>query len=124
MAFEIRYTRLAHNQLKAVRAFDRSAIIKTIDDVRSNTMTRQTMTNLMTPIRDVLAAMGEDGVLLEVAGHEPVAVLPLSDDLIDFLLERSPRLIAECQRLREEIEAGNYVTHEEVLRLLEVDDTP
>lgn len=82
-------------------------------------MTRQTVTNLTTPIGDVLASMGRDGVLLEAKGHEPVAVLPLDDDLIDYLLERSPRLIAECQRIRREMDAGDFVTHDEILRLLE-----
>lgn len=81
-------------------------------------MTRQRVTNLMTPIGDVLAAMGSDGLLLDSVGHETVAVLPLDDDLIDFLTERSPKLIAECQRLRQEIEAGDFVTHEEVMRLI------
>ncbi len=81
-------------------------------------MTRQTVTNLMTPIGDVLAAMGSDGVLLDSVGHETVAVLPLDDDLIDFLMERSPKLIAECQRLRREMEAGDFVTHAEVMRLV------
>ncbi len=85
-------------------------------------MTRQTVTNLMTPIGDVLAAVGRDGVLLDAAGHETVAVLPLNDELMDYLLEHSPKLIAECKRLREELEAGQYVTHEEVMRLLEEDD--
>ncbi len=80
-------------------------------------MTRQTVTNLMTPIGDVLAAMGTDGVLLDTVGHDPVAVLPLDDELIDYLVERSPRMIAECRRLRREMEAGDFVTHEEVMRL-------
>lgn len=80
-------------------------------------MTRQTVTNLMTPIGEVLAAMGSDGVLLDTAGHETVAVLPLDDELIDYLVERSPRLIAECRRLRKEVDAGNFVSHEEVMRL-------
>ena len=80
-------------------------------------MTRQTVTNLMTPIGDVLAAMGTDGVLLDTVGPDPVAVLPLDDELIDYLVERSPRMIAECRRLRREMEAGDFVTHEEVMRL-------
>lgn len=85
-------------------------------------MTRQMVTNLMTPIGDVLAAVGREGVLLDATGYETVAVLPLNDDLLDYLLEHSPKLIAECQRLREEMEAGHYVTHDEVLRLLEEED--
>ena len=80
-------------------------------------MTRQTVTNLMTPIGEVLATMGTDGVLLDAVGHDPVAVLPLDDELIDYLVERSPRLIAECRRLRQEMDAGDFVTHEEVMRL-------
>ena len=41
---------------------------------------------------------------------------------MDYLLEHRPKLIAECQRLRKEMEAGQYVTHEEVMRLLEEED--
>ena len=82
-------------------------------------MTRQTVTNLMMPIGEVLAAMGSDGVLLDAAGHDPVVVLPLDDDLVDYLLERNPRLSAECQRIRREMDAGDFVTRDEVLRLLE-----
>ena len=81
-------------------------------------MTRQIVTNLDTPIGDVLASMGHQGVLLEAKGHEPVAVLPFDDDLIDYLLERSPRLIAECQRIRREMDSGDFVTHDEVRELL------
>ncbi len=81
-------------------------------------MTRQVVTNLETPIGDVLAAMGREGVLLETKDHEPVAVLLLDDDLIDYLLERSPRLTAECQRIRREMDAGDFVTHDEVRKLL------
>lgn len=33
MAFEIRYSRLAHNQLKGIRIFDRTAILNQIDSV-------------------------------------------------------------------------------------------
>ena len=33
MAFEIRYSRLAHSQLKGIRAFDRTAILNQIDSV-------------------------------------------------------------------------------------------
>ncbi len=80
-------------------------------------MTRKTVTNMKTPIGEVVAGMGREGILLRTAGHEPIAMLPLDDDLLDYLLERSPRLIAECRRLREELEAGDYVTHEEVMRL-------
>ncbi len=32
-------------------------------------------------------------------GHEPDVINPLDEDLIDDLLERSPRLIAGCQRI-------------------------
>ena len=39
MAFEIRYTRLAQSQLKALRAFDRSAVITQIDNVLKNSTT-------------------------------------------------------------------------------------
>ena len=39
MAFEIRYSRTSHNQLKGLRAFDRTAIIQQIESVLTTSPT-------------------------------------------------------------------------------------
>ncbi len=82
-----------------------------------------TLTNLETPIRTILDAAGTHGTIVETPGRATFAVLPLDDDLLDFLLERSPKLIAECARIRKEMGEGKSYSHEEVLRLLEVEET-
>ena len=43
-----------------------------------------------TPIGEILKAAGTDGIVLESEGQGRYAVIPLDDDLIDFLVERSP----------------------------------
>jgi hypothetical protein len=48
-------------------------------------------------------------------------VIPLDDDLIDFLIERSPKLRAECRQIREHMDDGVFQTHEEVSRQLRGD---
>ncbi|MCY3020407.1 MAG: hypothetical protein NTW87_15415 [Planctomycetota bacterium] len=45
------------------------------------------------------------------------AVLPLDDDLLDYLLERNPRFQAECERVFREMKAGRFKTHAEVKKL-------
>lgn len=85
---------------------------------RSKTITRRIVTKLKTPIGDVLASMGHDGVLLDAKRHNSVAVLSLDDDLVDYLLECSPSLIAESQKNRREMDAGDFVIHDEVRELL------
>ena len=39
------------------------------------------------------------------------------EDVIELLWKNRERVIAECQRLRQELAAGDFVTHEEVIRL-------
>jgi hypothetical protein len=80
-------------------------------------MTVQQISDLKTPIGDVLRAAGAEGVLLESA-QQCYAVIPLDDDLIDYLIERNPRFVEECRKLRQKMEAGQFKTHEEVKRLL------
>jgi hypothetical protein len=54
------------------------------------------------------------GVFLEINGRAEYAVLRLDDDVLDFLLEHSPRLIAECARAREQARQGKTKTLAEV----------
>ena len=79
----------------------------------------QHVTNPQTPIRDFLEAAGDEGLLLESEAHAPYAILPLDDELIDFLLERSPKLIEECRQIRERMQAGRFRSHEEVRRTVQ-----
>jgi hypothetical protein len=70
------------------------------------------------PIGDALDAAAETGILVESGSHLSHALLPLSDDVIDFLLERNPALIEECREIGLRMEQGEYHTHEEARRLL------
>jgi hypothetical protein len=45
-------------------------------------------------------------------------VLPLDDDVIDLLIERNPKFRAVCHEIREQMESGQFQTHEEVKRAL------
>ena len=84
-------------------------------------MTIRHITNLKTPIGDFLKEAATKGVVLDTKNHKQIAMIPLDDDLIDFLLERSPKLIKECQKIRAEMKRGKYTTHEEVKRMFAKD---
>ncbi len=81
-------------------------------------MTIQSLNDLTTPIGDLLLAAGSGGLLLEAEGQSRYALIPLDDNLIDYLLEHSPKLIEECRQIRERMEAGRYRTHGEVKQLM------
>jgi hypothetical protein len=81
-------------------------------------MTVQQVRDLKTPIGEILQAAGSEGVVLESEGSMRYAVIPLDDDLIDYLIERSPKFSAVCRQIRERMRAGGFRTHEEVKRLL------
>ena len=68
-----------------------------------------------TPIGEVLHAVGSDGIILETEGNT-YAVLPLDDNLIDYLLERNPKYIDSCQEIRQRMRAGQFRSHDEVKR--------
>jgi hypothetical protein len=70
------------------------------------------------PIGEVLKAAGTLGVLLESEGQGRYALLPLDDDVIDLLIKRSPRFRADCQEIRQRMDAGKFQSHEEVKRQL------
>jgi hypothetical protein len=82
-------------------------------------MTIHRLRDLRTPIGEVLGAADQDGVMIEVEEQPLYALLPLDDDLLDFLLEHNPRLIAESRQLRQRMEAGEFMSHEEVLAELD-----
>jgi hypothetical protein len=70
-----------------------------------------------TSLKDVLEHAGQDGVILGVEGEPSFAVLPLDDDVIDFLIERNPKFIEECRQIREQMRAGMGIPHEEVKKM-------
>ena len=77
-------------------------------------MTFRHIKNLKTPIGKFLKEAASKGVVVETKKHKQIAMIPLDDDLIDYLLERSPKLIKECQKIRAEMK---YKTQEEVKRM-------
>lgn len=81
-------------------------------------MTVHHVSNPNTPIGDILQAAGSQGILLESDDLNRYAVIPLDDDLIDYLIERNPKFIAECREIRECMRAGQSHSHEDVKRML------
>jgi hypothetical protein len=50
--------------------------------------------------------------------HPTYALMPMDDDLVDFLLERNPKFSVDCRRISERMRQGEFKTHEEVRRIL------
>jgi hypothetical protein len=57
-------------------------------------------------------------VILKTESSGDFALLPLDEDLIDLLLERNPRLIAECREIGERMAQGKYLSHQQALEAL------
>lgn len=66
----------------------------------------------------ILKSLGAKGGVLDIAGKKGYVLLPLDDDLVDYLVERSPKLIKECRQLRARMSAGQFVTQDEVKKRL------
>jgi hypothetical protein len=66
----------------------------------------------------ILRSLGAKGGVLDVAGNRGYVLLPLDDELVDYLLERSPKLIKECRQIRARMAAGKFVKHAEVKKRL------
>ncbi len=81
-------------------------------------MTTQTVSDPNTPIGEILKAAGSEGIVLDSEGQGRYARLPLDDDVIDLLMERSPRFRADCQEIRERMNLGQFQTHEDVRKQL------
>jgi hypothetical protein len=77
-------------------------------------MTIRHVNNLKTPIGDLLKDAQADGLLVEGKDKKQYAMIPLDDDLIDYLLERNPTFIQECQKIRQRMRAGQFQGHEAV----------
>ncbi|MGO9600122.1 MAG: hypothetical protein ACLP7Q_19205 [Isosphaeraceae bacterium] len=81
-------------------------------------MSIQPVRNPNTPIGEILKSAGSEGILLESEGQGRYALLPLDDDVIDLLMERSPRFRADCLEIRQRMDSGQFMTHEDVRRQL------
>ncbi|MGA7495951.1 MAG: hypothetical protein WBX00_04410 [Isosphaeraceae bacterium] len=81
-------------------------------------MTVQPISDLNTPIGQIIKAAGSEGIVLESEGQGRYALLPLDDDVIDLLIERSPTFRDLCHAIRERMDSGQFHTHEEVRRQL------
>ncbi|MGC8638664.1 MAG: hypothetical protein ACP5XB_02160 [Isosphaeraceae bacterium] len=81
-------------------------------------MSIQPVSDPSTPIGEILKSAGPDGIVLESEGQVRYALLPLDDDVIDLLLERSPKFRADCLEIRRCMDSGQFMTHEEVRRKL------
>jgi hypothetical protein len=71
-----------------------------------------------TRIADLLSRARQEPLILQAGENDEFALLPLDDEVLDLLLERNPDLIAECRRIDERMQQGNYLTHEQVLQAL------
>jgi len=78
----------------------------------------KSVSDLNTPIGEVLRSADTDGVLLESERQARYAVLPLDEDLIDYLLEHSPQFIETCRQIRQRMDEGQHYTHEQVKEML------
>jgi hypothetical protein len=81
-------------------------------------MTVQPVSDPNTPIGEILKSAGTEGIVLESEGQGRYALLPLDDDVIDLLIERSPRFRADCHEIRQRIDSGQFQTHEDVRKQL------
>jgi hypothetical protein len=79
-------------------------------------MTVQPVSDPNTPIGEILKAAGSEGILLESEDQGSYALIPLDDEVLDLLIERSPKFRAHCREIRERMDAGQFQTHEEVKR--------
>ena len=81
-------------------------------------MTTQPVSDPNTPIGEILKAAGSEGIVLDFEGQGRYALLPLDDDVIDLLIERSPSFRADCHEIRQRMESGQFQTHDDVRKQL------
>lgn len=77
-------------------------------------MTAQIVNDPRTPIGEILKAAGDDGILIESEDRGRFAIIPLDDDLIDFLIERNPKFLAACRQIRGRMDGGQFHSPEDV----------
>jgi len=81
-------------------------------------MTVQPITDLNTPIGQILKTAGSEGIVFASEGQGRYALLPLDDDVIDLLIERSPTFRDLCHEIRQRVDSGQFQTHEDVRKQL------
>jgi hypothetical protein len=72
-------------------------------------------------ITHLLSRARREPLILQTGENDQFALLPLDDDVLDLLLERNPKLIAECRGIDERMKQGDYLTHEQVVQALKND---
>ena len=85
-------------------------------------MNVQQISDLKTPIGEILKAAEANGVVIQADDQEQYALLPLDDELLDFLLERNPKFIEECEQIRQRMMSGESYSQDDVERLIEESD--
>jgi hypothetical protein len=68
-------------------------------------------------IGELIDQARDEPLIFETDGQENFVLLPMDNELIDLLLERSPRLIEKCRKIRERVEQGEFWTHEQVMEM-------
>ena len=68
-------------------------------------------------IGELIDQAQEEPLVFKTEGEGSFVLLPVDDELLDLLLERSPRLIEKCRQIRERMEQGEYWTHEQVMEM-------
>ncbi len=81
-------------------------------------MTVQSVSDPSTPIGEILKTVGSEGILLESEDQGRYALLPLDEDLLDYLIERSPTFRVRCREILQRMGSGRFQTHDEVRRQL------
>lgn len=84
-------------------------------------MTVKRIDDLKTSIGKIIREAGKDAVLVKSSRNQEFAVLPVDDEVLDLLLERSPRLMRECAQARKEIREGKFHTLEQVMETFKED---
>lgn len=70
-------------------------------------------------IGELIDQAREEPLVFETESEGSFVLLPVDDELLDLLLERSPRLIEKCRQIRERMEQGEYWTHEQVMEMFQ-----
>jgi hypothetical protein len=76
------------------------------------------ITDLQTPIGEILKAAEASGLLIQSDDEKRYAILSLNNELIDFLLERNPKFIEDCEKIRRQMIDDEFYTQDEIERLL------
>lgn len=76
------------------------------------------LSDMQTPIGKILETAKATGVVIQSDDQERYALLPLDDELLDFLLERNPTFIEECEQIRQRVMSGESYSQDAVEHLL------